>query len=141
MVYWISSASVVAYASWKFLIFLLKKRRLSYMGLSTQHDQAAGLFFVCWALHYFPFNLMDRQLFLHHYMPSLYMAILLTGVLFDSLTRTLPCRKRWAIVALCLSSLIYVYRIFIPITYAQPWTLEQCQAATWRSTWNFNCKR
>ncbi|KAI8355651.1 glycosyltransferase family 39 protein [Choanephora cucurbitarum] len=141
LVYWISSASVVAYASWKFLIFLLKKRRLSYGGLDAQHDQAAGLFFICWALHYFPFNLMDRQLFLHHYMPSLYMAILLTGVLFDYLTQTLPCRKRWAIVALCLSGLIYVYRIFIPITYAQPWTLEQCQAATWRSTWNFNCKR
>lgn len=32
---------------------------------------ATGFFFVGWALHYFPFFLMGRALFLHHYMPAL----------------------------------------------------------------------
>ncbi|KAG0043195.1 hypothetical protein BGZ83_011724, partial [Gryganskiella cystojenkinii] len=32
---------------------------------------ATGFFFVGWALHYVPFFLMGRALFLHHYMPAL----------------------------------------------------------------------
>ncbi|KAF9365882.1 hypothetical protein BGX34_007831, partial [Mortierella sp. NVP85] len=32
---------------------------------------ATGFLFVGWALHYFPFFLMGRALFLHHYMPAL----------------------------------------------------------------------
>ncbi|KAI8376981.1 glycosyltransferase family 39 protein, partial [Blakeslea trispora] len=141
LVYWVSSASVLIYAFLKLLFVFLKKRNLRSPGLSTQHDYAAGFFFICWAFHYFPFNLMGRQLFLHHYMPSLYMAILLTGVLFDSLTQKMSLRMRWILAILCCISLIVVYHVFIPITYAQPWSFEQCQAATWKSSWDFNCKR
>ncbi|KAI0923934.1 hypothetical protein AcW1_006746 [Taiwanofungus camphoratus] len=31
---------------------------------------SAGFFMVVWAVHYFPFYLMSRQLFIHHYLPS-----------------------------------------------------------------------
>ncbi|WPK24767.1 hypothetical protein PUMCH_002057 [Australozyma saopauloensis] len=38
-----------------------------------------GFLFAGWALHYFPFFLMNRQKFLHHYLPAHLIAALFTG--------------------------------------------------------------
>lgn len=146
-VYWTSFACVISYILLKSVLFIVSKRRIHVpyfcdlnSDWSTKHDRAAGLFFVSWLLHYLPFNLMQRQLFLHHYMPSLYMGTLLTGVFFELLTRALSQRIRWSILVICVFALVYIYRNFIPITYAEPWTKEKCLHATWRPKWDFNCK-
>jgi dolichyl-phosphate-mannose-protein mannosyltransferase len=148
LVYWVSFACILSYALLKSILFITSKRRihLPYFSdlngdWSTKYDTAAGFFFISWALHYFPFNLMQRQLFLHHYMPALYMSTLLAGVFFELLTHVLSPRIRWPLVIICLLAIVYVYRIFIPITYAEPWTKEKCLQATWRSKWDFNCNR
>jgi dolichyl-phosphate-mannose-protein mannosyltransferase len=105
-----------------------------------KYDAAAGLFFIAWTIHYFPFNLMERQLFLHHYMPALYMATLIVGVFFDMLTRSVSPQLRLALVVVISMVVIYVYHIYIPITYGEPWSTRACLQATWRSSWDFNCK-
>lgn len=38
-----------------------------------------GFFLLVWAVHYFPFYLMNRQLFLHHYLPSHLASALVAG--------------------------------------------------------------
>lgn len=38
-----------------------------------------------WFLHYFPFIMMGRVTYLHHYVPALYFAIFLTGGIMESL--------------------------------------------------------
>lgn len=38
---------------------------------------------MAWALHYFPFYLMGRQLFLHHYLPAHLASSLVTGALLE----------------------------------------------------------
>ena len=44
------------------------------------HFVSAGLFLVLgWALHYFPFFLMGRVLYFHHYFPALMYIIMLGG--------------------------------------------------------------
>jgi dolichyl-phosphate-mannose-protein mannosyltransferase len=143
----VSLACILSYALIKPTLFIASKRQVHIPYFSdldsdwaTKYDAAAGFFFVSWALHYFPFNLMHRQLFLHHYMPSLYMSTLLAGVFFELLTRVLSTRIRWSLVAICVFAVVYVYHIFIPITYAEPWTKEKCLQASWRSKWDFNCK-
>ncbi|KAK0238936.1 glycosyltransferase family 39 protein [Armillaria nabsnona] len=40
---------------------------------------STGFFFVIWAVHYFPFFLMNRQLFVHHYLPSHVASALIAG--------------------------------------------------------------
>ncbi|KAI8048942.1 uncharacterized protein B0P05DRAFT_564084 [Gilbertella persicaria] len=82
---------------------------------------------------------MGRQLFLHHYMPALYFSILLFSVGFDLLTIRWVNRKRLLAAAVFILSVIYVYRVFTPITYAEPWTQSLCEKAKWRSTWDFDC--
>lgn len=109
-------------------------------GQWPKYDAAAGLLFVSWAMHYFPFNLFGRQLFLHHYMPALYMAVLLMGVFFEMLTRKISIKVRWVLVVMVTVAVIYVYRIFIPITYGEPWSTSKCLEATWRPTWDMSCQ-
>lgn len=54
-----------------------------------------GFLFVGWAAHYFPFFLMNRQKFLHHYLPAHLIAALFTGGFaeFLSTNRSTEVRK------------------------------------------------
>ncbi|KAK4130428.1 glycosyltransferase family 39 protein [Trichocladium antarcticum] len=44
---------------------------------------STGFFFLAWATHYFPFYVMGRQLFLHHYLPAHVASCLVTGALVE----------------------------------------------------------
>lgn len=44
---------------------------------------STGFFFIGWAFHYFPFFLMSRQLFLHHYLPAHLCSALVAGSVFN----------------------------------------------------------
>ncbi|KAI8818426.1 Dolichyl-phosphate-mannose-protein mannosyltransferase-domain-containing protein [Fimicolochytrium jonesii] len=54
--------------------------------ISEATGPGTALIFTGWLLHYLPFFLMTRQLFLHHYLPSLYFSILLFGTFTEGLT-------------------------------------------------------
>ncbi|KAI8077657.1 glycosyltransferase family 39 protein [Thamnidium elegans] len=141
LVFWSSTACIITYVALKLVTLLFLQRKIiTDTNRWRKYDGAVGFFFVSWALHYFPFNLMTRQLFLHHYMPSLYMAILVTGAFFDLLTSSFRNPVRWSLLIICVMAVVYVYTIFIPITYGEPWTTSACSSATWRPDWDFNCK-
>ena len=81
---------------------------------------------------------MQRQLFLHHYLPALYFAVLLFCSTFDFLTSTLRPRTRLQISAVILVLAIWSYAFFSPLTYAEPWTKGKCERAKWLKTWDFS---
>lgn len=99
-----------------------------------------GFFFIGWASHYFPFFLMGRQKFLHHYLPAHLAAAYLTGGLFDFIFGEMDLgnkkdevkQKNWAyamtaggVLALLVACFIY----FAPLTYGSPsLSIEQVQA-------------
>ncbi|KAF7731234.1 hypothetical protein EC973_000650 [Apophysomyces ossiformis] len=143
LVFWGSTAAVVAYLVLKITFLLLDKRgyRTEFRGLRHFYEESAGFFLAGWFLHYFPFFLMGRQLFLHHYMPALYFGILLFGIGFDLITIRLVTRKRMMVAIMVILCVICVYRRFIPITYGEPWTKNSCESAKWRSTWDFDCNQ
>ena len=99
---------------------------------------STGFFLIVWAVHYFPFYLMGRQLFLHHYLPALYFAILLLCVVFDVLTSTLRTRYRLGVAALLLLVAIANFNHLSPLAYGTPWTKKQCESARWLKTWDFS---
>jgi len=49
---------------------------------------STGFFFLAWATHYFPFFVMGRQLFLHHYLPAHLASALVTGALVEFIFNT-----------------------------------------------------
>lgn len=88
-------------------------------------------------MHYFPFFLMGRQLFLHHYFPALYFAILLNCAVFDLATSTLRPKIRLQIAAVLMIIAVFTYSKFSPLTYGNPWTKKRCMNAQWVKTWDF----
>jgi dolichyl-phosphate-mannose-protein mannosyltransferase len=52
-------------------------------GTRSRLYNSTGFFFLAWATHYFPFYLMGRQLFLHHYLPAHLASSLVAGALLE----------------------------------------------------------
>jgi len=155
MVWWLSTAAVAAYAAVRGLLILRAKRgyldfnhsgssaspTVASSSLSTagvvKYDQLCGFLALGWSLHYFPFFLMQRQLFLHHYFPALYFAILLFCAVFDLVTAPLRPRMRFQIGAVFVILAIWTYLHFSPLVYGSPWTKSKCESSKWVKTWDF----
>lgn len=82
---------------------------------------------------------MNRQLFLHHYFPSLYFSILLFAAVFDLATSTLKPQFRVQIGAIVLICALWAYVHWSPLTYAGKWTKQDCEDAKWLKNWDFSC--
>lgn len=81
---------------------------------------------------------MQRQLFLHHYLPALYFAILLSVAIFDLIATTLRPQVRLLVAALLVVIVLYNYLHFSPLVYGGHWTRSQCEEAKWLKTWDFS---
>jgi len=104
----------------------------------VKYDTLCGFLFMGWFLHYFPFFLMGRQLFLHHYFPALYFAILLFSGVFDLLTSTLRPRVRMQIALVFVILAVWNFHHLSPLAYGNPWTKSKCEKAKWLKTWDFS---
>ncbi|TDL15830.1 glycosyltransferase family 39 protein [Rickenella mellea] len=140
VVWWLSTLAVLAYAGVRGLLILRAQRGFRDFNNSkvVKYDALCGFLFMGWALHYFPFYLMSRQLFLHHYFPALYFAILLSCACFDLLTSSFRPRVRFYIAAVLLVVAIWTFAHFSPLAYGSPWTKAQCEKAKWLKTWDFS---
>lgn len=59
-------------------------------GTRSRLYNSTGFFWLAWATHYFPFYLMGRQLFLHHYLPSHLASCLVAGGLVEFVFNSEP---------------------------------------------------
>ncbi|KAJ6615547.1 glycosyltransferase family 39 protein [Mycena sp. CBHHK59/15] len=141
MVWWLSTLAVFAYMTIRgFLILRAKRGYRDFDNTKVvKYDSLCGFLFLGWFLHYFPFYLMGRQLFLHHYFPALYFAILLLSGVFDLLTSTLRPRVRLQIAAVLIILAIWNFAHFSPLAYGSQWTKSKCNSSKWLKTWDFSC--
>ncbi|MBW0513627.1 hypothetical protein O181_053342 [Austropuccinia psidii MF-1] len=100
-----------------------------------------GFFMASWACHYFPFYLMGRQRFLHHYLPAHVCSALVAGTVFNFVitetvnhpvsivglaTRRKPRMKAEEpanakyLTGIIIFLLIIVYNFIAPLTYGKP---------------------
>ncbi|KAI5117016.1 hypothetical protein M0805_001615 [Coniferiporia weirii] len=140
-VWWLSSLAVLSYAAMRGILILRQQRGFRDFESTrvAKYDSICGFLFMGWALHYFPFYLMARQLFLHHYFPALWFSILMCCGVFDLITSSLRPRVRLYIAAGLLSLAIWSFTYFSPLAYGGPWTRGQCERARWLKTWDFAC--
>ncbi|KAI6003327.1 glycosyltransferase family 39 protein, partial [Pisolithus marmoratus] len=138
-VWWSSTASVITYILVRGFIILRAKRGCKDFENTklVKYDMLCGFLFTGYALHYLPFFLMSRQLFLHHYFPALYFAILLSGAVFDFVTSTLRPRIRLQVACVLIIIAVLTFVKFSPLAYGSPWTRSKCNKATWVKTWDF----
>lgn len=141
-VWWGSTVAIAVFLGARALLMLRQKRGAQDLLDSTIvfYDRTATFLFIGYAMHFFPFFLMSRQLFIHHYLPALYFAVLMLALLFDLLTAGLRPRYRLAAASAMILVAVMTFSEFSPITYAQPWTLRSCERARWMKPWDFNCR-
>ncbi|EGW33789.1 uncharacterized protein SPAPADRAFT_54076 [Spathaspora passalidarum NRRL Y-27907] len=130
----ISIIRYVFYLFWYLNPFIIPKESKEHSIFYTNiRDSILG-----WILNYFPAFAMSRKLFLHHYFPALYFAILIIGQYVDyQITR----RKYFgfALLLAVLAGGLYCYVHFVPIIYGLEWTLQECNHSKWLPTWDINC--
>ncbi|OCH87088.1 glycosyltransferase family 39 protein [Obba rivulosa] len=138
MIWWLSTAAVFSYIVVRgFLILRAKRGYKDFENTKVvKYDALCGFLFLGWGLHYFPFYLMSRQLFLHHYFPALYFAILLSCGVFDLVTSTLRPRARLYIAGFLLCIAIWNFVYLSPLVYGNRWTRAKCEQAKWLKTWD-----
>ncbi|KAJ2708407.1 Dolichyl-phosphate-mannose--protein mannosyltransferase 1, partial [Coemansia spiralis] len=106
-----------------------------------RYSESVGFFFTGWLLHWIPFFIMGRQLFLHHYLPALWMAILgLVGTL-DLLTRRVSRKVRHVLLLGVLLITVRMYFQFSHLAYGTTWTREGCLSSKWLRSWDYDCQR
>lgn len=148
LIWWSSTAAIALYVAFKGLAVLRWQRSFNdYKNVNFKRfDYEVGTTVLGWAFHYFPFFLMARQLFLHHYLPALYFAIMALSQTFDFILNRiqLPVIGKRSIVgsgliATFLALSVGVFVIYSPLTYANPWTRDACQSVKLLDSWDFDC--
>ncbi|KAI1959539.1 Dolichyl-phosphate-mannose--protein mannosyltransferase 1 [Ophidiomyces ophidiicola] len=148
LIWWASTGAIVAYVLFKGIAVLRWQRGFGdYRNVNFKRfDYEIGQTVLGWAFHYFPFYLMARQLFLHHYFPALYFAIIAFCQIFDfAANRVTICgAKRNAMIAnvffvVFLALSIGVFGLFSPLAYGNTWTQGACRKVKVLSSWDFDC--
>ncbi|OWB54742.1 hypothetical protein B5S28_g596 [[Candida] boidinii] len=143
VLYWCSTISLIIYVVTKVLVLIVRKPTDIFSQVvsdSYNFYEIAGLeYFLGWFIHIFPSFLMQRQLFLHHYLPSLYFALLLLAQTFEFITSKNKTIGYSLVVAFALVSL-YVSYHYAPLVYGLDWTKEMCKSSKIRDSWDIFCE-
>ena len=111
---------------------------------TSLHLSAGFSLFCAWALHYLPFFLMYRTLYIHHYYPAFYFSSLLSAILLDLTIKNFisqiphqikPMFQMSFLVGI-FSAMAYSYIYFSPIVYGMTGGMEN-QAKSDNSSYHY----
>ncbi|KAL3232623.1 Dolichyl-phosphate-mannose--protein mannosyltransferase 1 [Nakaseomyces bracarensis] len=144
VVWWSVSAFIVLYCAivaYEAGAFLVGKPILQDKHVVNFHVQVVH-YLLGFALHYFPFFFMGRQLFVHHYLPAYYFGILALAHLFDILL-TFCFRRRnqiaYGLLILFAAGSVFYFQQHTPLAYGTEWSVQQCENSRWLDSWDFGC--
>ena len=148
LIWWASTVAICLYALFKGLAVLRWQRGYRDYAVTNfrRFDYEVGVAVLAWAFHYFPFFLMQRQLFLHHYLPALYFAVVAMCQTFDFVAfriKAIGLRKvpvvGWTVAVVFLALSTVVYGLYSPLVYGNPWTKSSCRQVKLFNTWDWDC--
>ncbi|XP_016046867.1 protein O-mannosyl-transferase 1 isoform X2 [Erinaceus europaeus] len=145
LVIWASASLATLVYTLLFFWYLLRRRR----NIHDLPDDAwlrwvsAGT--LCaggWAVNYLPFFLMEKTLFLYHYLPALTFQILLLPVVLQHISEHL-CRSQLqrslfsALVVAWYSSACHMFNMLRPLTYGdRSLSPSELMALRWKDSWD-----
>ncbi|KAJ7074018.1 glycosyltransferase family 39 protein [Mycena amicta] len=92
-----------------------------------------------WALHFVPFMIMGRVTYVHHYLPTLYFAVLMFAHMLDHFIFTSPrfgITGRALAFGICASSVLAVFWWFKGMAFGIDGPIKAHWGLLWRKTWN-----
>ncbi|PLN82153.1 PMT-domain-containing protein [Aspergillus taichungensis] len=147
-IWWSSTVAVGIYFLFKGISILRWQRSCGdYNNVNFKRfDYEVGTSVLGWAFHYLPFYLMARQLFLHHYFPALYFALMTLCQEFDFLANRIqklgmPSRPAIGkvLAGAFLAASIFTFTLYAPLAYGNPWTQDACRKVKLLGGWDFDC--
>ncbi|PHH75845.1 hypothetical protein CDD82_4244 [Ophiocordyceps australis] len=148
IIWWSSSLAVLVWVAFKAVALLRWQRSYDDYSNTTfkRFDYEIGTYVLGWALHYFPFYLMQRQLFLHHYFPALYFAIIALCQMFDYFTvriHTAPARDALPVNMIATTAFLVLsiaaFSLYAPLAYGNQWTKGECNRVKLVNSWDWDC--
>ncbi|XP_048368350.1 protein O-mannosyl-transferase 1 isoform X3 [Sphaerodactylus townsendi] len=154
VVTWMSANTATLVHVALFLWYLLRRRRNIHdipEDAWWQWVSAGGLCVGGWAMNYLPFFLMEKTLFLYHYLPAVTFQILLLPIVLQHMSDHLcrisgslcPFRSvlsksmHSAFVVAWFSSVYLTYLTFRPLTYGEPpLSKAELQNLRWKDSWD-----
>ncbi|KAI9351121.1 Dolichyl-phosphate-mannose-protein mannosyltransferase-domain-containing protein [Zopfochytrium polystomum] len=166
IVWWASIVGVLMFCTMWVLDRIFLRRGQDGFGTSLRRwwDRGVGFLFLAWLMHWFPFFLMGRMLFLHHYLPSFIFSTICTTAVVDFIGRIImedpqaialgdadlaariPYKawmrsqgglSYWAFLAAVLAVFGWSFFYFSPLTYGSGFpTVQDLRARKWLSTWD-----
>ncbi|XP_062037605.1 protein O-mannosyl-transferase 2 isoform X1 [Lepus europaeus] len=150
VVWWLNLLSIAVYLLSGSIIAVAMQRGVrlpaEVEGLSQVLLRGGGQVLLGWMLHYFPFFLMGRVLYFHHYFPAMLFSSMLTGILWDTLLRLCAWRLAKGIHVMGILSLLlgtaYSFYLFHPLAYGMVGPLAQdpespMAGLRWLESWDF----
>lgn len=143
VVWWAASATVVAFMIHVGISILKWQAGATVASNKNVFNFNAQMFgyFAGWAVHYFPFFIMGRQLFLHHYLPSQYFAILGLGHVFELIVASSRkySRPAYGALVIFLVGTIVFYNTLSPLISGGQWTKGECVKSKLVNSWDYDC--
>jgi len=106
---------------------------------SAKYDSQFFIYFVGWLFHFAPSFLMERQLFLHHYIPSLWFGIISIAVLSEYVWAKLGKIVGFFYVMTILGLSGFFFYWYAPIVYGLEWNKDTCLGSRLLPNWDIPC--
>eukprot|EP00833_Pecoramyces_ruminatium_P005542 jgi/Orpsp1_1/1179574/evm.model.c7180000069913.1 len=138
--WYLGAVSVLFYIGFFALSHFIEQihRKNKIFDTKSIYYSKGGFLFTAYFWHYFPFFIMGRQLFIHHYLPCVYITILLAMVSIETILKQTKLVK-W-IIPLLLAVISFIsFIIYSPFTYGTFMTTKHCNMMRLRSTWDWDC--
>ncbi|XP_053551707.1 protein O-mannosyl-transferase 1 [Bombina bombina] len=144
VIWYSANASTLLYVA--LLLYYLLRQRRGLCDIQQGSWQTLQLTAVLclggWAVNYLPFFLMEKTLFLYHYLPALTCQLLLLPPLLEHIHRHLLRSEVLkntfsALLAVWMSSIFMTFWKLSPLTYGDPaLTPEELRSLRWKHSWD-----
>jgi len=141
IIWWAGTVSLVL-SLFSLAIYLLRMQRhyIDWKPGEWDHFLYVGkVAFLGWVLHYVPFLIMGRVTYLHHYLPTLYFAVIMTGHMLDHFVftaRRLGEGFKWGVFVVSAGVIIGVWWWFRGIAIGIDGPIGNYKGLLWRKSWN-----
>ncbi|KAH7581580.1 MIR domain profile [Nakaseomyces glabratus] len=94
------------------------------------------------ALNYVPYILTTDRHHLYQYLPAYYFGLLALAHVFELVYSFAFKNKRvgLSVAAFFLVVVVVAFFRYLPLTYATPWTVSECNATKLLSSWKYGCE-
>jgi len=95
--------------------------------------------FFGWVFHYVPFLIMGRVTYLHHYLPTLYFAVLMIGHMMDHFifsARRLNEKIKTGVFIISSAVIVGVFWWFRGVAFGIDGPVQDHWGLQWRKSWN-----